>query len=291
MPFSFSSISLERADEYRQLYSQSPRKSAWYSFGSLWAWRNIYGFEWAFEEGVCWIRTRNNALWAPVGPWDTIEWKKALPRLFPEGRVFFYVPDGLGRLWKELFRGGVTVGEDRSQWEYLHSVRELVELKGNRFSRKRSHFVQFTRRYPFRYRSLEGDALESVLEGQELWMKEQPASLALEREDAAVRELVAQRGNIPGLLAGVLDVNGCPAAYTVGEALDDETIVIHFEKALRRYSGAYQAINRMFLENVAGSFTMVNREEDMGDEGMRVAKMSYHPVDFLRKCTLSWFPE
>ena len=78
---------------------------------------------------------------------------------------------------------------------------------------------------------------------------------------------------------------------TPAEALDDDTIVIHFEKALRRYSGAYQAINRMFLENVADSFTMVNREEDMGDEGMRVAKMSYHPVDFLRKCTLSWFPE
>jgi len=291
MPFSFSSISLERADEYRRLYSKSPRKSAWYSFGSLWAWRNIYGFEWAFEEEVCWIRTRNGALWAPVGPWNDIDWKKALPRLFPEGRVFFYVPDGLGRLWRDTFRGRVTIGEDRSQWEYLHSLRELGELKGNRFSRKRSHFVQFVRKYPFRYRSLEGDAIQEVLEGQALWMKEQPASPALEREDVAVRELVAQRGFIPGLLAGFIEVGNCPAAYTIGEALDNETIVIHFEKALRRYSGAYQAINRMFLEKTAGSFTLVNREEDMGDEGMRVAKMSYHPVDFLRKCTLSWFPE
>lgn len=239
---------------------------------------------------MCWIRTRNGALWAPVGAWDAVDWQKILPRLFPDGSVFFYVPDVLASLWKEIFRGDVTAGDDRSQWEYLHSVRELVELKGNRFSRKRSHIVQFVRNHPFHYRSLGEPDRDFILEGQRLWMEEQPPSPSLERENLAVHEMVNQWSRIPGLLGGGLEVGGRPAAYTIGEALSNDTIVIHFEKALARYNGAYQAINRMFLEKSASSFTIVNREEDLGNEGMRVAKMSYHPVDFLRKCTLSWFP-
>jgi hypothetical protein len=291
MDLLFEPLSLEKADRYRQLYEACPRHSSYYSFGSLWAWRNIFGFSWAFDEGMCWIRTASGSLWAPVGPWESADWRRILPRLFPERAEFSYAPDGLTRIWTDLFRDRITAMEVRSQWEYLHSVRDLIALKGNRFSRKRSHIRQFVKNYAFQYRSLGPDDGEVILEAQKLWLGERPESPALLRENEAVKEMVREWRNIPGLLGGLLDVDGVPAAYTIAEVIPGDTVMIHFEKALPSYNGAYQAINRMFLQNTAASFTTVNREEDLGDEGMRVAKMSYHPVGFLKKYTLSWFPD
>jgi hypothetical protein len=72
-------------------------------------------------------------------------------------------------------------------------------------------------------------------------------------------------------------------AYTVAEALTDETVVIHFEKGDTQYKGIYQAINQMFLAHSAGNFLLVNREQDLNDPGLRKAKLSYQPVKFLQK--------
>lgn len=77
-------------------------------------------------------------------------------------------------------------------------------------------------------------------------------------------------------------------AYTVGERLDDDTLLIHFEKGLSQYKGVYQAINHLFLLNEGAEFTWVNREQDLNIEGLRKAKMSYHPAFFLRKCRVKW---
>lgn len=76
-------------------------------------------------------------------------------------------------------------------------------------------------------------------------------------------------------------------AYTLAEPLDDETVVIRFEKASPEFRDAYQAVNQLFLERSCGSFAWVNREEDMGDPGMREAKMSYRPDRFVEKFTVT----
>ncbi len=289
MTLSFSSLSLDRADEYRRLYELCPRKSSYYSFGSLWAWRSIRDFQWAFTDGLCWIRTSDGELWAPVGPWDRVSWKDLLPRLFPEGASFMYVPDELAGLWSDTVPE-IECLEDRSQWEYLYSVQDLIALKGNRFSQKRSHIQQFMRKHSYRYHSLtEGDG-DIVLWCQRLWFAERIPTEGTLRENEAVQEMVRQWHHIPGLLGGALLVDGVPVAYTVGEILSEDTVMVHFEKALSSYNGAYQTINRMFLEEECASFSVVNREEDLGDPGMRAAKMSYNPVGFLKKYSATWTP-
>ena len=82
-------------------------------------------------------------------------------------------------------------------------------------------------------------------------------------------------------------VDGTMVAYTVAEALTPQSVVIHFEKGDTQYKGVYQAINQMFLANSAADYTFVNREQDLNDEGLRKAKMSYHPEDYLRKCSVT----
>ena len=78
-------------------------------------------------------------------------------------------------------------------------------------------------------------------------------------------------------------VNQKMVAYTVSEPLTNDMLLIHFEKASSEFKGGYQAINQMFLSHSAQNFKIVNREQDLGDEGLRKAKLSYHPVDFLPK--------
>jgi hypothetical protein len=78
-------------------------------------------------------------------------------------------------------------------------------------------------------------------------------------------------------------VDGSMVAYTMAEALTPDMLLIHFEKGDTQYRGIYQAINQKFLANSAAAYTLVNREQDLNDEGLRKAKLSYHPDDFLRK--------
>jgi hypothetical protein len=73
------------------------------------------------------------------------------------------------------------------------------------------------------------------------------------------------------------------AAYTIAEDLSQGALVVHFEKGDPEYKGVYQAINQIFLKNSGNDFHIVNREQDLGDEGLRKAKLSYHPIGFLKK--------
>jgi len=78
-------------------------------------------------------------------------------------------------------------------------------------------------------------------------------------------------------------VDGAMVAYTVAEKLTEDSMVIHFEKGDTQYKGVYQAINQMFLAHSASQYKFVNREQDLNDEGLRKAKLSYHPVEFVFK--------
>ena len=85
------------------------------------------------------------------------------------------------------------------------------------------------------------------------------------------------------LKGGAIRINGKIAAFTLGEVLNPETALIHFEKADTAYDGIYQAINNEFLIHEWSDMKYVNREEDMGIEGLRKAKLSYCP-EFLYEC-------
>ena len=85
------------------------------------------------------------------------------------------------------------------------------------------------------------------------------------------------------MLGGAIMVDGNMVAYTVAEALTPQSIVIHFEKGDTRFKGVYQAINQMFLAHCARDFLTVNREQDLNDDGLRKSKLSYNPLEFVRK--------
>ena len=85
-----------------------------------------------------------------------------------------------------------------------------------------------------------------------------------------------------------IKVDGNIVAMSFGEKLNDDMALIQVELADENYRGSYQAINKFFCENAWNDLKYVNREEDMGIEGLRKAKMSYNPVELLVKYGAIW---
>ncbi|MDP3016368.1 MAG: phosphatidylglycerol lysyltransferase domain-containing protein, partial [Deltaproteobacteria bacterium] len=89
-----------------------------------------------------------------------------------------------------------------------------------------------------------------------------------------------------GVKGGVILIDGKVEAFTLGEPLNHDTVVIHIEKANPAFEGLYPVINQAFLENHWSEYTYVNREQDLGEEGLRKAKESYFPHQMINKYTI-----
>lgn len=288
----FEEISLARREEYLDRLARCPQKVSDYSFGNLWGWAEEYGLSWRFGESHVWILQTKpvEVFWAPIGPWADVDWG-ACPCL-SQGLDFIRVPDGLCEILSAALPGRVSTEESRDHYDYVYSVPELIELRGNRFHKKKNLLSQFLRTYDFEYKPLTPDCVEDTLELQRQWFswRDPEDSGALLAENTAIVRVLQHWDGMPGLLGGAIWVGGEMIAYTVAEALTPEMLVIHFEKGRPGYKGVYQAINQMFLAEAGTGYALVNREQDLGDEGLRKAKLSYNPSDFLRKCTVSVAP-
>ena len=136
---------------------------------------------------------------------------------------------------------------------------------------------------------MRASCVETVLNMQTEWCRwrDCESSEALLAENDAVARVLAHWNDIPGLSGGIIRIDEVPVAYTLAEPLNDDTLIIHFEKAAGGIKGVYQAINYLFCNDEGAKFTYINREQDLGDEGLRQAKLSYNPVDFSKKCAVT----
>ena len=285
MSFEFHPITLDDQNRYLSLLARCPQITSDYSFANIFGWAVEYGLEWRFDENLVWLRQRKPEplFWAPVGNWQMIDWATLWPDL--DTISFHRVPEELTEIWRTTFGERMIRTEAPGQWDYVYSVPELIELKGNRFHKKKNLLSQFQRKYEAVYHALDMDCVERVLEMQSNWCtwKECVDSHALEAENTAIERVLKEWDSIPGLMGGALEVGEEIVAYTVAEALTADTVVIHFEKGNTGFKGVYQAINNLFLAEAASGFKYVNREQDLDDEGLRKAKLSYNPIRFLKK--------
>lgn len=290
MPLSFSEISLERQDAYRSMLAACEQKASDYSFVNLWAWSEVHDLAWAWQKDLVWVRQSypKEQMWAPAGPWDAVDWRLRLED-FDAGTTFVRVPLRLLEHWQAAVGDRVSVAESRGQWDYLYAVEDLVSLSGKRLHKKKNLVNQFLRNYAYTYRPMNAEIVGRARELQEDWCtwRDCESHEALIAENSAIERLFASWEHIQGLLGGALIVDERMVSYTVAERLDADTMLIHFEKANPEYKGAYQAINRMFLEAEAAGVDWVNREQDLDDPGLRKAKTSYQPTDFLQKYTVT----
>lgn len=189
--------------------------------------------------------------------------------------------------WVEKLRGYFNFNEDRYLGDYIYSVESLAYLKGRNYAKKKNRVSNFKRNYEFSYEKIDDSNLQEVMEFQKLWAKlnidkDQEVLIS---ETMGIMEILKNFNSLD-VVGGLLRVDGKIVAYSIGEELNEKMFVIHIEKALIDYIGSYQAINMIFLQEEALKYELVNREDDFGDEGLREAKLSYRPVEILKKFSI-----
>jgi len=149
---------------------------------------------------------------------------------------------------------------------------------------KRRHIERFTRKFGVEYRRITPELVPACQELQDLWCDEKHCDLhsSLRAEARAVKEVLAGLDDL-GVIGGAILVRDRVQAFSLGEPLNGNTVVIHIEKASPDLHGAFQVINRQFLLSEWSGFEFVNREQDVGEPGLRKAKESYHPVRMVEK--------
>jgi hypothetical protein len=178
-----------------------------------------------------------------------------------------------------LEQWGITITEDRDNFDYLYLRTDLAELPGKKYHKKRNLVNAFTDAYHYREEPLTAALIPQAMEVLDRWKEDK-------RSDAdyiAAREALDLFTTLD-MQGAIYYVNDRPAGWCLGESLaNGRMFAIHFEKAIDEYKGIYQYINQAFAASLPDSYTHINREQDLGDEGLRQAKETYRPVGFVQK--------
>jgi hypothetical protein len=177
-----------------------------------------------------------------------------------------------------------SIVEDRDSFDYLYLREELATLPGNRFHKKKNRINYFTARHTHEVHLFSAQHLCGCLQLLDEWGRvaevEGNRSFGLEM-DATSEALT--RAELLGLKGVVVTVEGAVRAFAVGERLNRQTVVCHFEKADHFMEGLSQLVNREFARLLFTDCFHINREQDLGEPGLRNAKLSYHPVELVKK--------
>jgi uncharacterized protein len=289
----FRPIDLSDKDQFNRFLSEDPPAISELTFTNLFMWRDCYNTLWQIRKNCLLLVMRPNREPAfalpPVGPGDkveAIEFLIGFLRQAPsEPRICRASEDFIEKF---VDKKSFAAMEDRNNSDYVYLALDLVELPGNKFHKKKNHLNKFIKNYQFEYLKLDAALIERILEMQEQWceLKDCPTNPDLLAEDRAVYEALINYESLD-FTGGAILIDSKVEAFTLGERLNSDTAVIHIEKANPEIPGLYAAINRFFCEDALSNFTYINREQDLGLEGLRKAKESYHPHHMVNKFILA----
>ena len=257
------------------------------SFVNLFLWRKARKIAYAVVCDCLLIQTtyagENPFYFFPIGAGDK---KRVVELLLEQDSALEF--HSLELVWVEFLRehfGGVFDFElNRDRSDYVYDVQELISLSGRKYHKKKNHLNKFLQTYPqfvFERISVENSAEVLGVWGEWFGMIEAP-SVGLVNENLGIVEVLGAWGELP-IEGGLVRVDGRIVAFSFGEVMSEQMAVIHIEKADSSVAGAYQIINQQLLANVFSHVKYANREEDLGIEGLRRAKMSYNPVFLVEK--------
>ncbi len=259
-------------------------------FGTNFIWRHGFDTYWAISHGslIMMVTVQNKTFITP--PFGGVN--EELPQVLDELRAFFggkpfeihgIYEDTIARFEKYLPE--VTeYEEDRNNWDYVYEQEKLATLSGRKLHQKKNHYNAFVKDNPdFVYEPMGGDNLTECFEFARKWIdvREETDPSIIYEEDAIKEAL--DNFTFLKMRGGLIRLDGEVKAFSFGEITGMNTAIIHVEKADPNIRGLYTAINKEFVSRAWGDVKYINREEDMGKDGLRKAKESYKPAFMVKK--------
>lgn len=268
------------------------------SFANLFIWGANGKMECAELDNVLYIKLDFEEvptyLWAPIpkygvdvdyreAVYTAIDYMKSIGTEPTLRSVWLPFKEKIEQCCPELF-----IQPTEMAWDYVYERESLATLRGKKLHGKRNHINKFMSKYPdYQYAVLEDNMIKDCIALYEDWSKQkEEKSIELFDERTSVMLALHHRKAL-GLNGGCLFVKGKLVAFTVGERISDNMQLIHIEKAKSDIEGAYPMINQQYILHECQDVEYINREEDMGIEGMRKAKRSYQPVKMIEKYIIS----
>jgi uncharacterized protein len=277
----FVPIELELKSELHPGLSLLKEGISEFTFAGLYLFRNQYGYQIArLPDDHLVISGKGDKGTFFMLPCGIPEEKEILKELFSNHDYLKNLPQQEAEAKRiELEKQDYCVCEDRENFDYLYLRKNLVQLAGRKYHKKRNLVNAFLNSYSYEEMWINRDNEKDAFQVLERWMdgREDKSDYDAALEALSLREELELTGCITY-------VDGKPAAYSLGEALTKgKSFAVHFEKADDSYKGIYQFINRSFASMLPRHYCYINREQDLGDPGLRQAKMSYRPDDFVKK--------
>ena len=280
----FREIQLEDKDLIKSFYSKTNYYLCAYSFTTIYMWRKNYHTQIALSNGFLFSKSvdeEGNDIYCP--PMGEGDYAKALYELAEYAKshgqklVFDSIPKDYVEKIEQAMPGYFEFIYDRDNADYIYTAESLMYLKGKKLHGKRNHINKFMSVYrDWSYEELDDNNVKEFFDYHVNWC-ENADSDEFMGETCALAIALKNRKALD-IKGGILRVNGKIAAITMGSESFDDTFIVHTEKADTSIDGAYQMINQQFAQHNFEKYTYIDREEDLGIEGLRKAKESYHPA-------------
>ena len=268
-------VSLNLQEQVQDIILKSKTDASSFAFANLYLFRKKYDFNISLLENSLLITgtEKEKTFFSVLG---NLPQKEGLVELLKKYHCWKSIPEEQAALLTDN-----VISEDRDNFEYLYLRTDLAELPGRNFQKKRNFVNVFTKTYAPEEREIKllgKNTLKDALYVLDEWRQGKGEHLDYDPAKEAVK-----LHEVLGLSGLVFYVKGIPVGYCQGEVLaSGKSFAVHFEKAIDEYKGIYQYMNQEFAKTVPENITYINREQDLGDNGLRQAKMTYRPVGFVK---------
>jgi hypothetical protein len=283
-------VRIEDKTALKPILDASNKISCDYNFANLYLWGGIYAMRWGFYKGLLLLYSgKDDILLMPVGrPFVAEELLEISDAARVQGKrgdfaiveaAFVEANPGLA----DFFNAGL----DKDNADYVYSARALVELKGRKLHKKKNLLSQFLRNNPgYRCERMGAADAAECFSLAEKWCEDKSCeAIGFTHETSALERAFDKYGEL-GLDGLVITAKGALVAFSIFDRQNRDTAVVHFEKYDPEVKGSAQVINWETARVLAERYEYVNREQDLGIEGLRRAKESYCPLFTVKVYTL-----
>lgn len=292
MRLDFHEVTLDDKEWIKPLLKLGVRDSLEYNFTTTFVWRNVYGFKVARMDDYFLLRadSKDTSYLFPAGQGPL---EPVIRALEADSRAAgvplrFNTVLPAAKAWlTEAYPGKFAFELSRDGADYVYETQSLATLTGKKLAAKRNHINRFLDNNPdWQYEPFSAGNLDEVRKMTTAWIMITGCApdAGLTDEYCAVEAAIRHYDELE-LSGGLIRSEGKVVAFSIGDPLNDDTFLVHFEKAFPDIQGAYPMINQQFVKHNCMDYQFVNREEDAGIEGLRRAKQSYRPIRLVEKYT------
>ena len=271
-------------------YENVPYMNCELTFANFYLWHEHYHTFYVEMDGfLIFISEHDGKRYAsmPIGSGDKKALFEKLAKEFKTDGYEFHLNCITHQMYEEIeemFPGMFEIEYERDYADYIYSVEKLTFLKGKKLHGKRNHIANFKKNNDWVYEDITDENVNECIDMAYRWrcMNGCDGDPEKHAELCVTINALSERKEL-GLTGGLIRADGNVIAFTLGEKAGGNAFNIHIEKAYADIQGAYPMINQQFVEHNLSSYDYVNREEDVGSEGLRKAKLSYYPDILLEK--------